>query len=78
MFCCYSEECGFKGFDSPVHNGDLDDNFDDPENEEEIVDIGVDANEENYQSYRKNALDMQRHEQNQIEIVRTYLKPFNI
>jgi len=61
-----AEEPGFIGFDSPIHDdNDLFGDVDQQENEEPIED----ANIENFQSYQRNALDMQKHEQNQIEMV---------
>ncbi|XP_060838291.1 condensin-2 complex subunit H2-like isoform X1 [Rhopalosiphum padi] len=65
------EEPGFIGFDSPIHDdNDLFGDVDQQENEEPIED----ANIENFQSYQRNALDMQKHEQNQIEMMNEQLK----
>jgi len=61
-----ADEPGFIGFDSPIHDdNDLFGDVDQPDNEEPIED----ANIENFQSYQRNAIDMQKHEQNQIEMV---------
>lgn len=65
------DEPGFIGFDNPIHDdNDLFENFDQQENEEPIED----ANIENFQSYQRNAIEMQKHEQNQIEMMNEQLK----
>jgi len=67
FICCFdADEPGFIGFESPIHDdNDLFGNVDEPENEEPMEDANID----NFQSYQKNAIDMQKHEQNQIEMV---------
>lgn len=60
---------GFKGFDSPIHNDDFDYNF---EEQEEIIEDKED-NRDNFETYQKNVMDMKKHEQNQLEIVRIEL-----
>ncbi|KAL5242117.1 hypothetical protein ACI65C_009527 [Semiaphis heraclei] len=65
------DEPGFIGFDSPIHDdNDLFEDVNQPDNEEPIED----ANIENFQSYQRNAIDMQKHEQNQIEMMNEQLK----
>ncbi|CAI6365838.1 unnamed protein product [Macrosiphum euphorbiae] len=65
------DEPGFIGFESPIHDdNDLFGNVDEPENEEPMEDANID----NFQSYQKNAIDMQKHEQNQIEMMNEQLK----
>ncbi|CAH1713253.1 condensin-2 complex subunit H2 isoform X1 [Aphis gossypii] len=65
------DEPGFIGFDNPIHDdNDLFENVDQQENEEPIED----ANIENFQSYQRNAIEMQKHEQNQIEMMNEQLK----
>ncbi|XP_025205007.1 condensin-2 complex subunit H2-like [Melanaphis sacchari] len=65
------DEPGFIGFDSPIHDdNDLFGDVDQQENEEPIED----ANIENFQSYQRNAIDMQKHEQNQIEMMNEQLE----
>lgn len=61
------EEPGFIGFDSPLHNNDVDYNFFENADDQEMVE---EPQEDNFQSYQKNALDLQKHEQNQIDIVK--------
>lgn len=61
------EEPGFKGFVSPVYNGDVDFNFNDNYDDQDQL---LSDNADNFQSYQQNAINMQKHEQNQIEIVR--------
>lgn len=62
-----TDEPGFIGFDNPIHDDNdlFDENVDQQENEEPIED----ANIENFQSYQRNAIEMKKHEQNQIEMV---------
>lgn len=65
------DEPGFRGFESPIHDDNVDDNMDvidNIDNNDELIN-----NAENFQQYQQNALDMQRHEQNQLEMVRIYL-----
>lgn len=63
VLCLFLGEPGFKGFDD---GGDVDYNFDNNLDDLEPV---FGKNSENLETYEKNVLDMQKHEQNQMEIV---------
>lgn len=61
------EEPGFIGFDSPIDNDSLDNNFPEDFNQ---LDEPLEENVENYETYHKNVMDMKKHEENQLELVR--------